>query len=160
MPAGRSSRPGSILGRGLILPRMDTGARSPALIQPAAAGSRLGSPSHVGFEKILAQLRSRLALRHWRDSQTEKGQYCAIETRTSASPKRPMWAPTFDFGTVVILSTIRRQAVRNPLSALGSTSRRKRGASVSSVVRAQMVIEFVASKRSSCRMTTGRGLPA
>jgi len=51
-----------------------------------------------------------------------------------------------DLGTVVILSTIRRQVPRSPLRAFGSTGRRNSGACVSSVVKAQMVIEPVASK--------------
>jgi hypothetical protein len=38
-------------------------------------------------------------------------------------------------------------------------SSRNNGASVGSVVKAQMVIEAVASNRSSWRMITGRGLP-
>jgi hypothetical protein len=71
-----------------------------------------------------------------------------------------MQAPTFDFGTVVILSTIIRHVMRNPLRELGSTGRRNNGASVSSLVNAQMVTESVASKLSSCTITTGRGFPA
>ena len=53
------------------------------------------------------------------------------------------------FGTVVTLSTISREEARRPLRSFGSTSSRKSGASVSSVVKAQMVIESVASKLSS-----------
>jgi hypothetical protein len=71
-----------------------------------------------------------------------------------------MRAPTLVFGTVVILSTIRRQAARKPLRSFGSTGSRNSGASVWSVVKAQMVMESVASKLSSWTMTTGRGLPA
>lgn len=51
----------------------------------------LGLPGHrVGTDQkfrcfqpvdFVAQLRSRLAFHHWRDRQTEKGQYCAIETQ-------------------------------------------------------------------------------
>jgi hypothetical protein len=58
------------------------------------------------------------------------------------------------------LSTIRRQAARRPLRSFGSTGRRNSGASVSSVVKAQTVMESVASKLWSWTMTTGRGLPA
>jgi hypothetical protein len=50
--------------------------------------------------------------------------------------------------------------MRNPLRGLGSTGSRNNGASVSSLVKAHMVIEFVASKLSSCTITTGRGFPA
>jgi hypothetical protein len=61
----------------------------------------------------------------------------------------PTDAPIFDFGTVVILSTIRRQGMRSPLRSFGSTARRNRGASVGSVVNAQIVTESVRSKLSS-----------
>lgn len=71
-----------------------------------------------------------------------------------------MREPTLDFETVVILSTISRHGARSPFPAFGSTSSRNSGASVGSVVNAQTVMEAVASKRSSYRMTTGRGLPA
>jgi hypothetical protein len=47
-----------------------------------------------------------------------------------------------------------------PFLARGSIRRRNSGAPVGSVVKAQTVIDAVASKRSSRRMTTGRGLPA
>jgi hypothetical protein len=53
-----------------------------------------------------------------------------------------------------------RQAARSPLRSFASTAKRNKGASVSSVVKAQMVIESVASKLSSCTMTIGRDLPA
>ena len=78
----------------------------------------------------------------------------------SSSEIRPTRTPTFDFGTVVILSTIIRHVMRNPLRGLGSTGSRNNGASVSSLVKAQMVIESVALKLSSCTITTGRGFPA
>jgi hypothetical protein len=47
---------------------------------------------------------------------------------------------------VVILSTIGRHGVRSPLLAFGSMGKRNRGASVGSVVKAQTVIDAVASK--------------
>jgi hypothetical protein len=78
----------------------------------------------------------------------------------SSSERRPTRTPTFDFGTVVILSAIIRHVMRNPLRGLGSTGSRNNGASVWSLVKAHMVIEFVASKLSSCTITTGRGFPA
>lgn len=78
----------------------------------------------------------------------------------SSSANRPMRAPILLFGTVVILSTIRRHSDRNPFIWLGSTGNRNKGASVALVVRPHTVMDLVTSKRSSCRMTTGRGLPA
>ena len=78
----------------------------------------------------------------------------------SSSESRPTRAPTFDFGTVVTLSTIIRHLLRNPLRRLGSTGSLNNGASVSSLVKAHMVMKFVASKLSSCTITTGRGFPA
>ena len=67
----------------------------------------------------------------------------------SSSSNLPTRAPTLVFGTVEILSTINRHAVRRPLRSLGCTARRISGASVASVVKAQTVIESVASKLSS-----------
>lgn len=67
----------------------------------------------------------------------------------SLSSSRPTCAPIFTFGTVVILSTMSRQLERKPLRSFGSTTRRKSGASVGSVVKAQIVMESVASNRSS-----------
>ena len=78
----------------------------------------------------------------------------------SSSASRPIRSPSFDRETVVILSTINRLCSRKPLRSLGSTGIRIRGASVGSVVNAQMVTEAVASNRSSWMTTTGRGLPA
>lgn len=78
----------------------------------------------------------------------------------SSSSKCPTRASTLVFGTVVILSTIRRQDTCRPLRSFGSTSRRKSGASVSSLVKGHTVMELVPSKLSSWTMATGRGLPA
>ena len=78
----------------------------------------------------------------------------------SSSASLPIRVPNFSFGTVVILSTISREVVASPLVALGSTAMRNSGASVGSVVKAQIVIELVAPNRSSCTITIGRGLPA
>ncbi|MEH2519346.1 hypothetical protein V1279_004919 [Bradyrhizobium sp. AZCC 1610] len=58
------------------------------------------------------------------------------------------------------LSTISRHVESKPLRSFGSKMSRNNGASVGSVVKAQMVMESVASNLSSCTMTTGRGLPA
>jgi hypothetical protein len=51
-------------------------------------------------------------------------------------------------------------SARRPLRSFGSTGRRNNGACVGSVVNAQIVMEFVASNRSSFKITTGRGFPA
>jgi hypothetical protein len=63
-------------------------------------------------------------------------------------------------GTMVIFSTISRLVAISPLRSFGSTGRRNKGAFVSSLVKAQILIEPVASKPTSWAMTTGRGLPA
>ena len=68
--------------------------------------------------------------------------------------------PELSLGTETTLSIIRRQDVLSPFRAFGSTGTRKSGASVGFVVKAQTVINSVASKASSWRMTTGRGFPA
>jgi hypothetical protein len=67
----------------------------------------------------------------------------------SSSARRPTRSPSFDRGTVVILSTINRLDSRIPVTSLASTSGRINGASVGSVVRAQTVTDAVASNRSS-----------
>ena len=61
---------------------------------------------------------------------------------------------------VVILSTMTREALRRPLRPVGETGKRISGVSVRSVVKAQTVIDAVASKRSSYTITVGRGFPA
>ena len=71
-----------------------------------------------------------------------------------------MRCPSLFFGTVVILSTMRRERVLRPLRSFGEIGTRNNGASVGSVVMTQIVMDSVASKRSSCRMTAGRGLAA
>ncbi len=78
----------------------------------------------------------------------------------SAAVSLPMRLPSFAFEIVVILSTISREAVLSPFVSCGSTARRSSGAFVGSLVNAQIVTDFVAAKRSSCTITTGRGLPA
>ena len=62
-----------------------------------------------------------------------------LSLRPSSSSNLPMHAPTLVLGPVVILSTIRRHAVRKPLrSSFGLV-----------VAKAQIVMESVASKLSS-----------
>jgi len=78
----------------------------------------------------------------------------------SETARWPMREPSFAFGTVVILSTMRRHSARSPFSSSGSIVSRNNGASVGSVVKAQTVIDAVPEKRSSCRIRAGRGLPA
>jgi hypothetical protein len=51
--------------------------------------------------------------------------------------------PTFAFGTVVILSIMSLHGARKPLSGSGTMSSRSKGASVGSVVKAQIVIDAV-----------------
>jgi hypothetical protein len=50
--------------------------------------------------------------------------------KMSSSANWPRWRPSFDFGTGVILSTIRRQGALRPLPSLGSIATRAKGASV------------------------------
>ena len=78
----------------------------------------------------------------------------------SSSSSRPIWRPSFDFGTVVIVSTIKLDAERSPLRSEGRISIRKSGAFLAFDVKEQIVMDSVASKLSSCTMTVGRGFPA
>src|SRR5437763_14081366 len=78
----------------------------------------------------------------------------------SSSASRPTRLPSFALGIVVTLSTISRETASSPSASLGATTRRNSGASVGSLVKAQIVIELVASNRSSWTITIGRGLPA
>jgi hypothetical protein len=71
-----------------------------------------------------------------------------------------MCLPSLVRGTVVILSTIRREGASKLFSAAGSIASRNNGASVGSEVKLHTVTDAVASKRSSWTITTGRGLPA
>ena len=77
----------------------------------------------------------------------------------SSSDRRPTRSPSFERGTVVILSTISPLGWRIPVVLSASTAIRNNGASVWSVVNAQTVTDAVATNRSSWMMTTGRGLP-
>ena len=65
----------------------------------------------------------------------------------SASARLPMRLPSFACGTVVILSTISREVALSPFVSFGSTAIRNSGASVGSLVKAQMVTDLVAPKR-------------
>ena len=67
--------------------------------------------------------------------------------------------PNFRFGIVVILSTMSFEVVVSLFWSLGWIAIRKSGASLLSLVMAQIVIDPVASKRSSWTITAGRGLP-
>ena len=71
-----------------------------------------------------------------------------------------MRIPNLLFGIVVILSTISLEVVVSLFWSLRLITTRKSGASLLSVVMAQIVIDPVASKRSSWTITAGRGLPA
>ena len=68
--------------------------------------------------------------------------------------------PNLLFGIVVILSTMSLEIVASPFWSLGWIAIRKSGASLLSLVMTQIVIDSVASKRSSWTITAGRGLPA
>jgi len=94
------------------------------------------------------------------DPASPKKTMMARPNRTmSSSDSRPIRSPSLVRGTVVTLSTIRLLGSCSLFSSSGSTRSRIKGASVGSVVKAQTVTEAVASKRSSCTTTTGRGLP-
>ena len=85
---------------------------------------------------------SHLLFGPWRDSQAQEHENGLVEPQDILTV-RPADARTnlglWDSG-------IKRQAVRRPLRSFGCTGRRNNGASVSSVVKAQMMIELVASK--------------
>jgi len=78
----------------------------------------------------------------------------------SPAASLPMCLPSLVRGTVVILSTIRREGASKPFSAAGSIASRNNGASVGSAVKLHTVTDAVASKQSSWTITTGHGLPA
>ena len=72
-----------------------------------------------------------------------------INGAKTRAPNGATRSPIFGFGTVMSLSTIRWLGWRRPFVEFGSMGIRRRGASRSAVVKAQTVIEAVASKRSS-----------
>ena len=78
----------------------------------------------------------------------------------SASLRRPIRVPSFNLGTVMILSIMIWLGFVNPLVSVGSTVRRNSGASVPAEVKPQTVMDCVVSKRSSWMMTAGLGFPA
>jgi hypothetical protein len=80
-------------------------------------------------------------------------------TRSSSS-RRPMRMPTFVLGTVMILSTMRLEETASPFLVLGEIGNLNNGAAVGLLVNGQIVMDSVPLKLSSCRITTGRGLPA
>jgi len=65
-------------------------------------------------------LGARAALGSMGNGQAEKTIIARLRRRMSSSSNRPRCTPTFDLATVVILSTINRQVIRNPLSSDGS----------------------------------------
>jgi hypothetical protein len=71
-----------------------------------------------------------------------KTRMARLSRTISCSSSRPIRFPSLDFGTVVILSTIKRLAKRKRLCSFGSMSNRKRGRR-SHRLKAQMVIEEV-----------------
>jgi hypothetical protein len=72
---------------------------------------------------------------------------------------RPTRSPTFDRRIVVSLSTIAKLGWLMPVSSSAGIGSRSSGASTSVVVSGHTVTESV-SKRSSCRITAGRGFEA
>ena len=60
---------------------------------------------------------------------------------------------------VLTLSTMSRTGSLSPLVSVASIGTRASGASTVVVVNGQTVIDAVASNRSSCKTTTGRGFP-
>ncbi len=77
----------------------------------------------------------------------------------SVSASRPMRSARAVRGTVVTLSIMRWLAVVNPVVFEGSMGIRRSGASTTFGVSGTTVTEAVASNRSSCTTTTGRGFP-
>jgi hypothetical protein len=71
-----------------------------------------------------------------------------------------MRMPTFVLGTVMILSTMRLEETASPFLVLGEIGNLNNGAAVGLLVNGQIVMDSVPLKLSSCRITTGRGLPA
>jgi hypothetical protein len=131
------------------------GAIAPVAPRIAAPAS---PPTHGVSTDRMGRRFSPLPAEPWRGRQSEKHQHGLIETQDILAVEPAARAPTLDFGTVVILSTIIRQARRSPFRRLAARQAEIMGLRVSSVVKAQ--IESVASKLSSCTMTAGRGLPA
>ena len=80
-------------------------------------------------------------------------------TRRLTAPGIPVVTHVIDLALFSIFMSL-TDGARSPLRSFGSTASRNNGASAGSVVKAQIVMESVASKLSSCRMTTDRGLPA
>ena len=75
----------------------------------------------------------------------------------SSSSRRPTRDPNLSLETVVSLSTISLLRAPRPFFSEGSMGILKRGASVGSVGKAQMVTDAVEAKLSSRTIATGRG---
>ena len=107
-------------------------------------------------------MRSRLSAGSRRCRQAEEHEQRLVEPQDVFIVESPdPSSEAVAFGTVASLSTIRRHGALEAVALVGRRpAMRKSGASVGSVVKAQMVIDSVASKASSCTMTTGRGFPA
>src|SRR4026209_1428869 len=89
-----------------------------------------------------------------------KTKMARLSALISSELSDPTSLPRRLLGTAVNLSTIIRHGERRPLCALGWMVSLKIGTGVGSVVKGHMTIESLASNRSSCTMTAGRGLPA
>ncbi len=60
----------------------------------------------------------------------------------------------------MILSTMRLEEAVSPFLSLGATGNLNNGAGVGLLVNGHIVMDSVPLNLSSCRITTGRGLPA
>ena len=91
--------------------------------------ARSGGPAIAGLGTVPSTVYpSSLALGEM--ANPRKTRIARFSRRMSSSSKRPICAPTLDFGTVVILSTISRVVANSPLRSFGLTGRRNKGASV------------------------------
>src|SRR6516225_273279 len=91
--------------------------------------ARSGGPAIAGLGTVPSMVYpSSLALGEM--ANPRKTRIARFSRRMSSSSKRPICAPTLDFGTVVILSTISRVVANSPLRSFGLTGRRNKGASV------------------------------
>jgi hypothetical protein len=105
-------------------PAIGTSARSHRSSDPAARTACSYQPRP---ERVRGAVRDCREVRE-DEASPRKTASDRLRRRMSSSERRPTRTPTFDFGTVVILSTIIRHVRRNPLRGLGSTASRNNGA--------------------------------
>jgi hypothetical protein len=179
----RSLQRQSAFWRSPRLSKSWSGARdlNPGLTVPNSENSRPESLEKIDFSSILPVDQARTVriwmnlladyyMKYYTQSGPARRSYyaparprnttMARPSRTmSSSLSRPIRPASLARWTVVILSTMMLLCSRRPFAAVGSIASRIKGASVGSVVNAQIVMESVASKRSSWIRMTGRGLP-